>query len=119
MTVTRYQRFMPNGIPRYVRIWDNGGRTADRYTAVFTRAHCFGMQGYVVGRRMSENPYHPQGVGMWFEYRIWEWGGRGLGRRMRYEDCPLMVQRSIAEDYCYLWSIAPAKQRPPRRTDHA
>lgn len=32
----RKTRLMPNGIPRYLRIYDNDGLTFDKYTIVFT-----------------------------------------------------------------------------------
>ncbi len=32
----RKASLVPNGIPRYVRCYDNGGESFDRYTVVFT-----------------------------------------------------------------------------------
>ena len=30
--MTRAERFMPGGVPKHIRCYDNGGETADRYT---------------------------------------------------------------------------------------
>ena len=32
----RKERLFPDGVPRYLCCYDNGGVTAERYTAVFT-----------------------------------------------------------------------------------
>lgn len=74
----RTERLMPKGIPRWVRVYDNGGSTADRFTVVFTGLYnnigksIRGVAG--MGMKefgpvyyhlfMSENPCFPQGVGI-------------------------------------------------------
>ncbi len=70
----RHARFMPGNVPRYVRIYDNGGTDApggscDRYSAIFVgRAARMGERND--GRpyawpylAMSGAPFHPQGIG--------------------------------------------------------
>lgn len=42
-----------------IRIVDNGGETADRYSICMTDGDCLMLSG---------NPSHPQGVSMWGEY---------------------------------------------------
>lgn len=76
-----------------VRIYDNGGKTADRYTAVFmfepeNAAGTFAAIG------MDENPFHPQGIGMHFTAMP----GPHLGKRIEFKDCPVAVQACIAQD---------------------
>ena len=63
----RVRRLMPDGVPRYVRCYDNGG-SGDRYTVVYTGNYRGrgGMCRYV---GMSALPFHPQGVGMHGESR--------------------------------------------------
>jgi hypothetical protein len=65
-------RWLDGDCPRGVlAIYDNRGRTADRYT-VFYADPVTGTtyQDMVLGyRNMSENPFHPQGVGMYGELR--------------------------------------------------
>jgi hypothetical protein len=76
-----------------VRIYDNGGKTMDRYTAVYmdqpeNRHNTFTARG------MSENPFHPQGFGC----SCTAMPGRHLGKRIKFEDCPKDVQKLILQD---------------------
>jgi hypothetical protein len=80
------------------RYFDNGGKTADRYT-------CFqGMEGnQAMYLDMSDDPFHPQGVGM---------HGHGLhpdvltavrddnplGVELELHDLPEKVQRCVMQD---------------------
>ena len=56
-----------NPAPRPVRIacYDNGGKTADRYTVVYLETAFEARRGgtYYECVGMSENPFHPQGFG--------------------------------------------------------
>lgn len=73
------------------RIFDNGGKTFDRYTILIGRA-IFGC---------SENPTHPQGIGQYCgemepermraTYRKSCW----LGKRVKFDDLPGEVQTYI------------------------
>ena len=71
-TANRIKSLLPNGLPRYVRCYDNGGKTFDRFTVVFSgnyrsipNRRCRAKNGPLdfqnVG--MSESPFHPQGFG--------------------------------------------------------
>ncbi len=73
----RRDRLAPNGVPRWVRCYDNGGidsgqcSVEDRYTVVFTgRYHSRygGKPHRYAYRGMSANPTHPQGVGTWGDH---------------------------------------------------
>jgi len=62
----RYERLIPAGIPKWVRCYDNGGKSIDRYTVVFGKK-TIGYEGYP-GRSfmylaMNSAPFHPQGFG--------------------------------------------------------
>jgi hypothetical protein len=75
-----------------VRVYDNGGETADRYTVVY-----MGMpegQGSYGARGMDAHPFHPQGIGMW----VSAMPGRHLGKRIRLEDLPADCQRVVHLD---------------------
>lgn len=77
-----------------LRVWDNGGETADRYTVMPPRSgraaaqyrqrdgswHCIGA---------SCDPYHPQGVGMWCS----AYPGPHLGKRIHWDELPEPVKR--------------------------
>jgi len=56
--MTRVEKFMPNGVPKNIRIYDNGGETVDRYTVVFT-GNFKGRGGRCYYLGMSESPFHP------------------------------------------------------------
>lgn len=121
----RVARFLPNGKPRWVRIYDNGGMdapngSADRYTAVFTGRYPKD-QGHFWYRAMSAYPFHPQGIGIggseygpldtYHEgkpYQRWAPAvGRKchLGTRINFDDLPPDCQRCVLQDYCSLWDL--------------
>lgn len=120
---SRYERLMPNGIPRWVRVYDNGGRSFDRYTVVFTgkraamRAPGRAPQFPYLG--MSEHPFHPQGFGQ-HGHSDWKpcdvtgssWGGAAMGRsnhlgkRIPFSALPPDCQRLVLSDYREIWGLA-------------
>lgn len=78
-----------------IRCYDNGGKTADRYTAVYmdepedphnrwTYA-CLAMNRY---------PFHPQGIGIHGIAMI----GKHLGKRIRFTDLPADCQKVVTRD---------------------
>lgn len=76
-----------------VRIYDNGGKTFDRYTAVYMheperQPNTFAARG------MSEHPYHPQGYGM----SCSAMPGRHLGKRILFQELPPDCQRLVRGD---------------------
>lgn len=123
MLAKRLAALMPNGIPKYVRVYDNGGETCDRYTVVFSGAAvakaCGGEYPY---RAMSGAPYHPQGFAQWGAVScraVDTQGGKGrgyvwppaigrkchLGKRIRFEDLPEDCQRVVKADYEEVWNL--------------
>ena len=106
-------RWLEGAPAEVLDVFDNGGKTADRYTVFFggpmlimTGAAADVNPGSVdvpyLG--MSETPSHPQGVGMWGELRAYEVANYRYkhGReRIRWADLPDAVKecvtRSIAE----------------------
>lgn len=97
--------------PRWVRVYDNGGETADRYTVVYT-----GRRGGGIYLGMNEHPTHPQGFGQHGEAPN---GGRidaprggwapairrscHLGKRIPWTDLPEECQRVAFRTYRELW----------------
>lgn len=81
-----------------VRIYDNGGKTLDRYTAVYMHLIENKNAKLFSARGMSENPFHPQGFGCWTSAQP----GKHLGKRIEFEelpkDCQQLVMDDIAED---------------------
>src|SRR5580700_758461 len=60
--LSRLQRLLPNNYPRYVRVYDNGGKTPGRYIVVFTGRYAKDRPPRYYHISMSENPISPQGV---------------------------------------------------------
>jgi hypothetical protein len=101
----RLYRLMPSGVPRYVRCYDNGGETADRYTVVYTgryrgRGGCFYLG-------MNAAPFHPQGIGQHGESdRPIDRPSYGhLGKRIAFEELPPDCQKAVLQDYRELWDL--------------
>lgn len=114
----RIKSLLPGGVPRYVRCYDNGGATIDRYTAVF----CGRMPGNSAVRSfpylaMNSAPFHPQGFGQHGETTLRPcdvdgWGfppamGRKnhLGRRVPFSALPPDCRRLVLRDYAELWEL--------------
>lgn len=97
----RAERLMPGGVPRYIRIWDNGGESFDQYTVVFTKKSNAGNFMYV---GMSENPFSPQGFGQHGETQYPN-GGKHLGKRIKFDQLPEDCQKLVIQDYKELWDL--------------
>lgn len=126
----RMERLMPEGVPRWIRCYDNGGESADRYTVIFTGAALSKRMKDPSGVRwvphlaLSEYPYHPQGVGLHLSYpqasdTLRFRGGKTtkghwapalgrrchLGRRIRFDDLPPDCRQIVVEDYKDFWNL--------------
>jgi hypothetical protein len=76
-----------------IRCYDNGGKTADRYTVVFLKqpenqSNTFACVG------MSDNPFHPQGFGQHSTAML----GRHLGKRIVFNQLPPDCQKLVLRD---------------------
>lgn len=105
--VARVKRLMPNGIPRYIRIYDNGGETFDRYTVVFTGRYRKVSRDQFVVLGMDDKPFHPQGIGMHdgYDYLIDVPTYSHLGKRIEWEDLPIDCQRCASNTYRSIWRL--------------
>lgn len=101
----RTEHLMPGGIPRWIRVYDNGGKSGDRYTVVYTRTGHLGTSFYV---GMSSNPFHPQGIGQHGESRfpIDRPTYSHLGKRITFEALPPDCKKLVLRDYKDIWGIA-------------
>ena len=104
----KIQRILPDGIPRWIRAYDNGGLDApdgscDRYTVVFSRLNI----GYCMYVGMSAAPYHPQGICQHGEHDrpIDRPRYSHLGRRISFDHLPKDCQRVVLHDYCELHNL--------------
>ena len=119
----RRAQFLHGGVPRWMRVYDNGGETTDRYTVVFTGRYTHRTLGQHWSMSMSGAPFWPQGVCLHNEYpfqvdsvkhvsgrRIHCWPpaiGRKcyLGVRIRFQDLPKDCQKAAMDAYEYLWDL--------------
>jgi len=127
----RRERLMPGNVPKYVRIYDNEGRSADNFTVVYTgKYHNNDLERYTV-TGMNSAPYHPQGICMhdathmflcdtlddfgWPAKRPPKVGGKcRLGTRIRFEDLPFDCQCVVLQDYICIWRLIPGDEPPSR-----
>jgi len=84
-------RDYPNGVKR---IYDNGGKTVDRYTVYYYQEN--GARALHVGRGMSAEPFHPQGVGQWVQGDLGPHNGRLINFAALPEDCRKAVLQDLA-----------------------
>lgn len=76
-----------------IRIYDNKGETADRFTVVYMDEP-EESRGCLPARAMDEKPFHPQGFGQYTSAMP----GLHLGQRIRFSDLPLDCQTLILRD---------------------
>lgn len=86
----------PEGV---VAIYDNDGKTTDRYLVVYEPVECQGERFFPT-TCMSDTPYHPQGVCMHGEVKGHRpTGGWGTGQRViAFKDLPKDCQRAVKQD---------------------
>jgi hypothetical protein len=105
----RVERLLPAGVPRYVRCYDNGGRSADRYTVVYTGRyrHKTGGVFWYVGA--NAYPFHPQGIGMHGESptQIDRPTYGHLGKKVAFTALPADVRKLVMREYRALWDLPP------------
>lgn len=81
-----------------LRIFDNGGRSADRYTVIAPR---WAKDYYDSSQRLwfcigcNSEPFHPQGIGM-CSYAI---PGSHLGKRIHWDTLPPDVQKFARQTF--------------------
>lgn len=81
---------------KYIRVYDNCGKTFDRYTIVFTKK----INDEFVYLGMSENPFHPQGFGQHgssktiIDRPTW----KHLGKRIKFEQLPEDCQKLVKQE---------------------
>lgn len=109
---SRKDRLIPNGVPRYIRCYDNGGPDAkdgsiDRYTVVYTGNYKKNERGGCFYVGMNCAPFHPQGVGQHGEANhIIDRPSYGhLGKKIAFKDLPEDCQSLVISDYKGLWNL--------------
>lgn len=118
----RWEALLPEGTPRYIRVYDNEGRSIDQYTVLFTsRAPVIRGNGRVPDGypylAMSSRPFHPQGF---CQHGVSKRepcdaqkgtrppaiGRRNhLGKRITFDALPLDCRRAVFEEYLSIWNL--------------
>jgi len=102
----RLESLMPNNMPKYVRCYDNGGETLDRYTVVFTgnyRNIKRGDQYLYLG--MSEYPYQAIGQHGSSNDPIDRPQYSHLGKKIKFSDLPIDCKTCVIDDYKEIWKL--------------
>lgn len=112
---SRIDRLLPDGKPRWIRIYDAGCKFADRYTVIFSGNYP-GRDGQMHVLAMGPAPIHPQGFCMHMPYDRQidgdKWGftpkigmKNHLGIRIRFQDLPEQCKKIVMRDYLDIWGI--------------
>lgn len=103
----RKNSLMPNDTPKYVRCYDNGGKTCDRYTVTFTGRYSHKTNNSFWYLGMSENPFHPQGVGCFGDSRtqIDKPSYSHLGKKIKFSELPENCKKYVINVYKDLWEL--------------
>jgi hypothetical protein len=116
--LARKERLIPNGVPKYVRIYDNGGTdveggSIDRYTVVFTGK--YRGNGWFQHIGMSGAPYHPQGFCCHGEDETQIDAPQGwapaigrkcyLGKRIHFSELNEDCKKVVISDYSDIWQL--------------
>ncbi len=89
---------------RLARFYDNGGESADRFTAVYLERR---SDSWYSHRTMSESPYHPTGVCLYgatvnctvdFPHVRFGRKHKFLGKRIGFSDLPKVCQGIVLRD---------------------
>lgn len=105
--MTLAQKLMPNGIPRYIRCYDNRSRSTDRYTVCFTGRYGHKTAGEFYYLAMNASPFHPQGFGQHSSSKapIDKPTYSHLGKRIAFRDLPEDCRKPVLSDYKNLWDL--------------
>jgi hypothetical protein len=101
----RIARLLPGGVPKMIRAYDNGGKTFDRYTVVFTGRYRDRKGCEYLG--MSEHPFNPQGFGQHGEadqpidYPTYS----HIGKKISFAQLPSDCRKLVLSDYRSIWRL--------------
>jgi hypothetical protein len=106
----RWDRLFRFDSPRYIRCYDNGGKSADRYTVVFSQLKQYsdGYGSVHTYISMSHSPFHPHGFGQHGEtYGVpCDYPNYGhLGKKITFADLNLDGRWFVLMEYCSYWNL--------------
>lgn len=95
-------RWLQNAPEYILDVFDNKGKTADRYTVMFTGSLLISdgtfANTHVQYLAMSGAPSHPQGVSMWGELTAYEaarFRYRSKHQRIKWDDLPEHIRKHV------------------------
>lgn len=93
--------------PKYIRCYDNGGKTADRYTVVFTGRYRHKTDNEFNYLGMNGSPFHPLGIATHgsSKKQIDRPSYKHLGKKITFNDLPKDCQTLVSSDYNDIWDI--------------
>lgn len=100
---TQSRKFRDGDCPADVlAIYDNGGKSFDRYTVFYKPVEPLeNLRGWIGYRGMSTDPYAPQGFGIYAEmqaYEVAQYRQRVYRESCKWSDLPEQVKKSVRED---------------------
>jgi hypothetical protein len=105
-TQKRFEKLLPSGQPKYIRVYDNDGLKQTRYTVVFTGNYRKRSDGEFWSIHMSKNP---QEYGFVHEYEngvmIDRPTSAHIGHPIKFTDMPRKCQDMTIRYYVDLWDL--------------
>lgn len=101
----RLDKLMPEGVPKYIRVYESKDSVADPYTVVYTGNYRgVGWFQYV---GMSGSPFWPQGVCQHGESptQIDRPTYGHLGKRIGFWSLPPDCRKVVIRDYRAIWNL--------------
>jgi hypothetical protein len=100
---TQSKKFLDGDCPSGVlAIYDNGGKTFDRYTVFYKPTETLeNLRGWIGYRGMSEHPFSAQGFGIYSEmeaYEVARYRERVYRESCKWTDLPEDVQKAVRQD---------------------
>lgn len=95
------KRFLEGAPRELIAVYDNGGKTIDRYTAIFDDVADYDGRRWISYRGMSEDPYSPHGFGISDSMQIHQmqdYRRRAYREYVAFKSLPAPVKRSIRSD---------------------
>lgn len=101
----RKASLLPDGKPKYIRCYDNGGKTFDRYTVVYTGKYKGKNECMYIG--MSAKPFDAMGFGQhgFSKDSIDRPTYSHLGKKIKFDDLPDDCRKLVLQDYTELWNL--------------
>lgn len=83
---------------KVIAIYDNGGKTADRYTVYFNFVEKNTKPPSYMCMGMDEHPFHPQGIGMHCSGQLGPHNGKRITLEQLPPDCQKAVRNELASE---------------------